>query len=118
MASIDLKKITIGQIPGAPSDERLIGEIFAGTKYKAAYEPNMEDYLLCHAAFVLPVAFACCKADGDLKKRKGDTAYLNRMIDANIEGYRAIRNAGHEILPKSDAEFEGDAYRRTCLRFF
>ena len=86
MASIDLKKITIGQIPGAPSDERLIGEIFAGTKYKAAYEPNMEDYLLCHAAFVLPVAFACCKADGDLKKRKGDTAYLNRMIDANIEG--------------------------------
>ena len=118
MASIDLKKITIGRIPGAPSDERLIGEIFAGMKYKAAYEPNMEDYLLCHAAFVLPAAFACCKADGDLKKRKGDTAYLNRMIGANIEGYRAIRNAGHEILPKSDAEFEGDAYRRTCLRFF
>ncbi len=26
MASIDLKKITIGRIPGAPSDERLIGE--------------------------------------------------------------------------------------------
>ena len=118
MASIDLKKITIGQIPGAPSDERLIGEIFAGTKYKAAYEPNMEDYLLCHAAFVLPVAFACCKADGDLKKRKGDTAYLNRMIDANIEGYRAIRNAGHEILPKSDADFAGTAYRKTCLHFF
>ena len=118
MASIDLKKITFGQVAGAPSNERLIGEIFAGTKYKAAYEPNMEDYLLCHAAFVLPVAFACCKADGDLKKFKGNTAYLNRMIDANIEGYRAIRNAGHEILPKSDAEFEGDAYRRTCLRFF
>ena len=71
VASIDLKKITIGQIPGAPSDERLIGEIFAGTKYKAAYEPNMEDYLLCHAAFVLSVAFARCKADGDLKKAQG-----------------------------------------------
>ena len=40
------------------------------------------------------------------------------MLDANIEGYRAIRNAGHEILPKSDTEFEGAAYRRTCLRFF
>ena len=78
----------------------------------------MEDYLLCHAAFVLPVAFACYKADGDLKKLKGDTAYLSRMIDANIEGYRAIRNAGHEILPKSDADFEGAAYRKTCLSFF
>ena len=118
VASIDLKKITIGQIAGAPSNERLIQMIFDGTKYKVAYELNMGDYLLCHAAFVLPVAFACYKTDGDLKKLKGDTAYLNRMIDANIEGYRALRSAGHEILPKEDGEFEGDAYRRTCLRFF
>ena len=84
----------------SPSNEPLIGEIFDGTKYKVVYEPNMEDYLLCHAAFVLPAAFACYKTDGDLKKLKGNTAYLSRLIDANIEGYRAIRNAGHEILPK------------------
>ncbi len=118
VASIDLKKITIGQNADAPSNERLIGQIFDGTKYKVAYEPNMEDYLLCHAAFVLPAAFACYKTDGDLKKLKGNTAYFNRMIDANLEGYRAIRNAGHEILPKEDKDFEGTAYRKTCLRFF
>ena len=118
VASIDLKKITIGQIQGAPSNESLIGRIFGGTKYKMVYEPNMGDFLLCHAAFVLPAAFACYKTDGNLKKLKGNTAYLSRMIDANIEAYRAIRNAGHAILPKEDAEFEGDAYRKTCLRFF
>lgn len=78
----------------------------------------MGDYLLCHAAFVLPAAFACYKTDGDLKRLKGNAAYLSRLIDANIEGYRAIRNAGHEILPKADSDFEGKAYRRTCLRFF
>ena len=118
VASIDMKKITIGQLAEAPSNERLIGQIFEGTGYKVVYEPNMGDYLLCHAAFVLPAAFACYKTDGDLKKLKGDTAYLSRLIDANIEGYRAIRNAGHEILPKADTEFEGAAYRKTCLRFF
>ena len=118
VVSVDLRKITIGQLRGAPSNEALIGQIFAGTKYKIAYEPNMEDYLLCHAAFVLPAAFACYKSDGDLKRLKGNTAYLNRLIDANIEGYRAIRNAGHAILPKEDADFEGAAYRKTCLRFF
>ena len=118
VASVDLKKITIGQLSGAPSNEKLIGQIFDGTKYKVTYEPNMGDYLLCHAAFVLPAAFACYKADGDLKRLKGNTAYLNRLIDANIEGYRVIRNAGHEILPKADSDFEGKAYRRTCLRFF
>ena len=118
VVSIDLKKITIGQLRGVPSNEALIGQIFSGTKYKVVYEPNMEDYLLCHAAFVLPAAFACYRTDGNLKKLKGDTAYLSRMIDANIEGYRAIRNAGHEILPKEDADFDGAKYRQTCLRFF
>jgi len=116
--SVDLKKITIGQLLGTPSNEQLIGQIFDGTKYKVAYEPNMEDYLLCHAAFVLPVAFACYKVDGDLKKLRGNTAYFQRMIDANIEGYRAIRNAGHEILPIEDKDFESEKYRKTCLRFF
>ena len=47
---------------------------------------------------MLPAAFACYKTDGNLKKLKGNTAYLSRMIDANIEGYRAIKNACHEIL--------------------
>ena len=71
VVSIDLKKITIGPLSHTPANEELIGQIFAGTKYKVAYEPNMEDYLLCHAAFVLPVAFACYKTDGDLKKLRG-----------------------------------------------
>ena len=118
VASVDLKKITIGQLTSAPSNEALIGRIFDGTKYKVAYEPNMGDYLLCHAAFVLPAAFACYKTDGDLKKLKGNTAYLSRMIDANIEGYRAIQSAGHTILPKEDTDFKSAAYRKTCLRFF
>ncbi len=118
VASADLRKITIGQLSSASSNQKLIGEIFAGTKYKVTYEPNMGDYLLCHAAFVVPATFACYKCDGDLKKLKRDTAYLNRLIDANIESYRAIKDAEHEILPKADKDFEGAAYRKTCLRFY
>jgi len=118
VVSVDLRKITIGQLYGSPSNERLIGQIFEGTKYKVVYEPNMGDYLLCHAAFVIPATFACYKTDGNLKKLKGATEYLNRLIDANIEGYRAIRNAGHEILPRSDKDFESKAYRKLCMRFF
>ncbi len=62
--------------------------------------------------FMLPGVFACYKTDGNLKKLKKDNAYLHRLIDANIEGYRAIRNAGHEILPDADKEFEGAAWTR------
>ncbi len=118
VVSVDLKKITIGQLRNAQSNEKLIQEIFSGTGYRVAYEPNMGDYLLCHAAFVLPVAFACYKTDGDLKQLKGNSAYFHKMIDANIEGYRALKNAGHSILPKEDEGFEGAKYRKTCLKFF
>lgn len=118
IVGIDLKKITIGQLRNAPSNESLIHRIFEGTGYKVAYEPNMEDYLLCHAAFVTPAAFACYYADGDLRRLKKDKAYLNQLIDANIEGYRAIEKGGHEILPKSDRNYESTSYRRICYAFF
>lgn len=118
VVSVDLHKITIGQLIGTQSNEKLIGQIFAGTKYKVIYEPNMGDYLLCHAAFVVPVAFACYKTDGNLKKIKKDISYLNHIIDANIEGYSVIKNTGHEILPESDKNFEDATYRKTCLRFY
>ncbi len=78
----------------------------------------MEDYLLCHAAFVMPAAFACYKTDGNLKKLKGNNDYLNKLIIANIEGYQAIKHAGHEILPDDDKNFESTTYHNTCLRFF
>ena len=118
VVSVDLKKITIGPLRGAPSAESLVQSIFSGTKYKVSYEPNMGDYLLCHVAFVLPAAFACYATDGQLKKLKGNTAYLTKLLEANIEGYRAIRQAGHEILPAEDANFESESYRKTVLRFF
>lgn len=118
IVGIDLKKITIGQLKDAPSNEGLIHQVFDGTGYKVVYEPNMEDYLLCHAAFVIPAALACYRADGDLRRLKRDRAYLNLLIDANIEGYRAIEKGGHEILPTSDRSYESASYRRMCYAFF
>ena len=118
VASISLHKITIGQLKNVRSNEQLIREIFAGTKVKATYQPNMGDYLLCHAAFVTPVAFACYYCDGDLKRIKNNKAYLNQIIDANIEGYTAIENAGHEIIPDPDKDYRSRKYRRTCYTVY
>ena len=113
-----MKKITIGQRKESPSNKALISKIFDGTKMKVTYEPNMEDYLLCHAAFVLPVGFACYCCDGNLKKINRDKAYLNQIIDANIEGYRAIEASGHQILPVSDQDYNSLKYRRLCYTVY
>lgn len=118
VVALDLRKIAIGQLKDAPSNEQLIQEIFQTTKYKVDYQSNVGDFLLCHAAFVLPGVFACYKADGDLKKLHNDKEYFNKLIDANIEAYRAIERAGHEILPDADKKYESDSYRRSCMQFF
>ncbi len=115
--SIDLKKITIGQIKDASSNEQLIKEIFDGTPYRIVYEPNMSDYLLSHAAFVVPCAFACYYTDGSLKKISRNKEYINRIIRANIEGYSALEKAGHAILP-DDEDFCSERYYKICYRMY
>ena len=118
VVSADMRKITVGPLRGAASAEALIEELFRGTGYRVCYEPNMGDYLLSHAAFVLPAVFACYRTDGDLKKLRHNDAYLNKLIDATVEGYRAILRAGHEVRPKEDRAFETPAFRKTCFRFY
>ena len=115
VVSTDLRKITIGPLSNGKKD--LIDRIFKDTKYKVCCEEKIGDYLLCHAAFVLPLVFACYYTNGNLKKIKRDKPYIYKLINANIEGYRAIQNAGHKILPTSDKEFESPKYRKTCYRF-
>ena len=118
VASVSLRKITIGQLKGCCSNERLVREIFQGTRIRADYQPNMGDYLLCHAAAVVAIAFACYFCDGDLKRIGNNRAYLNRIIDAYVEGYATIENAGHEILPVSDKGYRSRGYRRLCCLFY
>ena len=117
VSSIDLKKITIGQLKDANSNELLIKEIFDDTPYRIVYEPNMSDYLLSHAAFVVPCTFACYYTDGNLKKIGRNKEYINRIIRANIEGYAALEKAGHAILP-DDEDFRSKKYYRNCYLLY
>ena len=117
VVSMNMKKIVIGDIKGHRLNESLINSIFHRSGYRVAYEDHMESYLLSHAAYVLPIVFACYKADGNLRKLRNDKKYLNRIIDANIEGYRAIEKAGYMIRPASDSNYESEDYRRLCYRF-
>jgi 2-dehydropantoate 2-reductase len=118
VVSIDLHKIVIGRLKENKLNKVFIENVFEGTKFKVEYQSNMEDYLICHAAFVIPVAFACYYTGGELGKIKRNKKYLNMVITASIEGYRAIKNAGHDILPKEDEIFETKTYRRKVYLFF
>lgn len=118
VVSVDMKKITIGQLKGSELNTLLIDRIFKGTKYKVTYEPNMEDWLLTHAAAIVPAAFACYYTNGDLKRIKNNKVYLNKLVEAVIEGYTAIQMAGHSLLPKSEESFRTKKFKRVNYLLF
>jgi len=116
--SFNLHKMTIGGLREDAEDQCIIGEIFGKTKIRTVYEPNMGDYLLSHAAFVVPVCFACYHTDGQLKRIAKDKKYINRIIDANIECYTALEKLGHTILPATDQAFRAPRWRRMMYLFY
>ena len=118
VSSIDLKKITIGSLKGGADGKAMAKEVFTDSGYKVTYEPNMGDYLLSHAAFVVPIAFACYDTDGDLKKLKGNKAYFGRVVRANQEAYAALEKTGHTILPASDQAFRTEKWAKFVRRFY
>ena len=116
--SVTLNKINIGNLRGEPSGEDFVRSIFKGTKFKVSYESNMGDWLLCHAASVVPIAFACYYTDGDLRKVRNDKAYLNRVMDATIEAYKVLEDSGHVILPESDKGYRAPGFRKKYMPFY
>lgn len=79
---MDLRKITIGPLKGGASIEALIRELFAGTKYRVTYAPNMGDYLLCRAAFVLPAVLFFRTMGVTGSSRAPVTRHLRTLISA------------------------------------
>lgn len=116
--SIDMKKITIGDLKTSKSNETFLQSIFEGTKYRVIYEANMGDYLLSHGAFIIPATLACYYTDGNLKMIKNDKDFIYKVIDANAECYEAIERLGHELLPKGEESYRLEKYRKRTYRFY
>lgn len=119
VVSFDMKKITIGPAQGSSNTDwrELVSSTFADTGYNVTYEPDMEDFLLCHAAYVLPIVFACYKTNGKLRKVLHNAPYLNKIVQANVEGYSAIEKAGRSIKPDADKNYKTQQYHDMCMRF-
>ncbi len=116
--SIDLKKITAGDLSESSGNEQMIRDVFETSGYRVVWEKNIKDYLLSHAAFVVPVAFACYETGGDLKKIRRNDAYIRKIIAANQECNEALEKTGHVILPEEDQEFRTKKWVNLVFRFY
>ena len=97
--------MTLGSLPPYMDLYAKIRRAFTGTKYNIVISEDMDAWLKCHAAFIVPIVFACFYADGDLRKIAGDTKFLNRLLDAIGEAYDMVKAAGYPIMPPEDDGF-------------
>ncbi len=97
--------MTLGSLPPDEDLYRNIRKVFAGTRYNIVVSTDMDAWLKCHAAFIVPIVFACFYADGDLRRIAGDKKFLNRLLDTIGEAYDMVKAAGYPIMPPEDDGF-------------
>ncbi|MCD7729921.1 MAG: ketopantoate reductase family protein [Oscillospiraceae bacterium] len=83
--------------------QRRLKMAFGGTGYHLTWENQMDTWLKCHAAWVLPICYVCYITDGCLPRA---THRLRKAIlDADLEGYRVLQKLGYSILPVGDEKW-------------
>ena len=78
---------------------------FDGVKYKLTFYGDMDEWLKCHAAFILPICYVCYACNGDLtratKQQRG------AILDAAYEACLMLKDAGIPVNDKDNT----DCYR-------
>ncbi len=97
--------MTLGNLDKDSDLDQKIRQAFSRTKYHLEFSEDMDAWLKCHAAFVIPIVFACYYTDGDLRRVAWNSKFLNRIIDAIDDAYRIVKAAGYPIMPPEDDNF-------------
>ena len=102
-------------LPSAETRERMEA-LFGSTGYKLCWQPDMEAFLICHLAMVLPIgclAYAGGGAMTDCTGKQRKQAFL-----ASREAFGMIRSLGYPILPAGEEKFYGPGLRGAVMRLF
>ena len=85
---------------------------FEGTHYKLTYYSDMDEWLKCHIAFILPVCYVCYACNGDLTR--ATRQQRGAMIDAAYEACLMLKDAGIPVNDKENTDVykPGSAGRR------
>lgn len=96
--------MTVGGLHSPLSEDFrcLLEQAFAGAGYRLTQEENMDAWLKCHAAFILPVAYVCYATGFCLPR--ATKKQLDMAMDAALEGYAVLKKLGYPIRPANSEE--------------
>ena len=106
----------IGGLHAMPDEtvHKKLENIFSGSGYKLRWQPDMEAYLICHLAAVLPICYLTYACNGDLRTAKGKQRKQMRL--ASREAYRMLQSQGIPILPAEDEKYYEPGVKGTLMQ--
>ena len=107
----------IGGLHRLPDDatRSRLKEAFADTGYKLNWQPDMEAYLICHLAAILPIGYLAYACGGDMRASTGAQRRLMRL--ASREAYAMLKGQGIPILPAGDDRYYAPGLRGALMQF-
>ncbi|SBV97504.1 Ketopantoate reductase PanE/ApbA [uncultured Eubacteriales bacterium] len=97
--------MTVGAFQGRLSSafQERLERAFDGVKYRLSWEENMDAWLKCHLALILPVSYVCYAVDCRLSK--ASRAQRKAILDAALEGCVMLRGLGVPIRTQDSEDY-------------
>lgn len=107
----------IGRLHGETDKETkdTVEALFSGAKYRLSWQSDMENYLICHPAAILPIGYLAYICEGDMTSSTRKQRRL--MIDASHEAYEFLKAQGVTICPAGDDKFYDKGPRGALMKF-
>jgi len=94
------QKTMLGEPSGAMTPRvRHLQDELSGAGFPATISTNIDGWLLGHAAFIAPIAFALYRSDTDPAKLAADPRTMRTMVLAIRQAFTALRATGNAEIP-------------------
>ena len=107
----------IGGLHTMPDEKtrKQLESVFKGSGYKLRWQSDMEAYLICHLAAVLPICYLTYACNGDLRSANGKQRKQMRL--ASREAYGMLKSQGIPILPAEDEKYYEPGVKGALMQF-
>lgn len=93
----------------------MVEALFSDAEYRLSWQPDMESYLLCHPAAILPIGYLAYICNGDMTTSTRRQRRL--MVEASHEAYEFLKSKGITICPAGDDKFYDKGPRGALMKF-
>jgi 2-dehydropantoate 2-reductase len=87
--------------PGGATSELLLWlqQLMSDAGFPTAISKNADDWLIAHAAFIVPIAYSLQREGFDTQRLARNRQALQEMVRATRQAYRALRSLGNTEIP-------------------